>query len=61
VSSILPKNELENSKFCPSLLALKFFVRFSEELKKPKCPFEINCSLGAWVLQSKKHPENRFL
>ena len=36
------KNKLENSKFCPSLLGQKFFVRFLEELKKTKSPFEIN-------------------
>ena len=42
VSSILPKNELENFNFCPSLLGHKFFVRFLEELKKPKSTFEIN-------------------
>ena len=42
VSSILPKNELKNSNFCPSLLGQKFFVRFLEELKNPKFPFEIN-------------------
>ena len=40
VPSILPKNELENFNFCPSLLGQKFFVRFLEKLKK-KCPFEI--------------------
>jgi hypothetical protein len=33
VSSILPKNELENLNLCPSLLGQKFFVRFLEELK----------------------------
>ena len=32
--SILPKNELETSNFCPGLLGQKFFVRFLEELKK---------------------------
>ena len=42
VSPILPKNKLENSNFCPSLLGQKFFVRFLGELKKPKCPLEIN-------------------
>ena len=42
MSSILPKNELENVNFCPSLLGQKFFVRFLGELKKPKSPFEIN-------------------
>ena len=42
VSSILPKNELENLNFCPSLLGQTFFVRFFEELKMPKSPFEIN-------------------
>ena len=36
------KNELENHNFCPSLLGQKFFVRFLEELKKPKRHFEIN-------------------
>ena len=42
VSSILPKNDLENENFCPSLLGQKFFVRFLEELKKTKSSFEIN-------------------
>ena len=42
MSSILPKNELKNVNFCPSLLGQKFFVGFLGELKKPKCPFEIN-------------------
>ena len=41
VSSILPKNELENVCFCPSLRGQKFFVRFLGELKKPKSLFEI--------------------
>jgi hypothetical protein len=42
MSSILPKNELENVNFCPSLLGQKFFVRFLGELKKPKSTFKIN-------------------
>jgi hypothetical protein len=42
VSSILPKNELENVDFCPSLLGQTFFDLFLGELKKPKIPFEIN-------------------
>ena len=33
VSSILPKNELENVNFCPSLLGQKFFVCFLGEQK----------------------------
>ena len=45
VSPILPKNELENSNFCPSLLGQKFFVCFLGELKKTKCPFEIKWPL----------------
>ena len=45
VSSILPKNELENSNFCPSLMGQKFFVRFMEELKTQKSPCEINWPL----------------
>ena len=45
VSSILPKNKLENSNFCSSLLGQKFFVRFLEELKTPKRPFKINWPL----------------
>ena len=44
-SSILPKNELENFNFCPGLLGQKFFVRFLEELKTQKSPFEINWPL----------------
>ena len=48
MSSILPKNELETSNFCPSLLGQKFFVRFLEELKKIKCHFEINWPLRRW-------------
>ena len=40
--SILPKNELENVNFCPSLLGKKCFFHFLGELKKPKSPFEIN-------------------
>ena len=39
------KNEFGNSNFCPSLLGKKFFVCFLGELKKPKCPFEINWPL----------------
>ena len=46
MSSILPKNELENSNFCPSLLGQKYFVRFLEEFKKPKSTFEINRPFG---------------
>ena len=36
------KNQLENSNSCPSLLGQKFFVGFLGELKKLKCPFQIN-------------------
>ena len=42
MSSILPKNELENVHFFPSLQGQKFFVHFFGELKKPKIFFEIN-------------------
>ena len=45
MSSILPKNELKDVNFCPSLLGQKFFVRFLGDLKKPKSPFEINLTL----------------
>ena len=55
MSSILPKNELENVNFCPSLLGKKFFVRFLGELKKQKAllkltdlnrlPIEDSCHL----------------
>ena len=45
VSPILPKNEHENSNFCPSLLGQKLFVRFLGELKKQKRPFEFNWPL----------------
>ena len=34
MSSILPKNELENVNFCPSLLEQIFFVCILRELKK---------------------------
>ena len=34
MSSILPKNELENVNFGPSQLRQNFFVRFLGELKK---------------------------
>ena len=44
VSSIHPKNKLKIFNFCPSLLGQKF-VRFLEELKKTKSPFEINWPL----------------
>ena len=46
MSSILPKNELENVNFCPNLLGQKFFVPFLGELKKPKSHFEINRPLA---------------
>ena len=46
VSSILPKNELENLNFCPCLLWQKFFVCFLKELKIPKISFEINLPLA---------------
>ena len=36
MSLILPKNELENVDFCPSLLGQKFFGWFLGELKKQK-------------------------
>ena len=39
VSPILPKNELENSNFCPSLLGQNFFVSFLGEWKKDKMSF----------------------
>ena len=45
MSSILPKNELENVNFCLSLLGQKFSGCFLGELKKPKSPFEINLPL----------------
>ena len=48
MSSILPKNKLENFNFCPSLQEQKFFVRFLEELKTPKWPFEIIWPLPNW-------------
>ena len=48
-SSILPKNELENFNFCPSLLGQTFFIRFLEELKTQKSPFEIDWPLGEWA------------
>ena len=40
MSSILLKNELENSNFSSSLLGQKFFVRFLEELNTQKRPLE---------------------
>ena len=40
--NFLPKNKLDFSNFCLSLLGQKFFVHFLEELKKPESPFEIN-------------------
>ena len=43
--TILPKNELENSYFCTSLLGQTFFVNFLGELKKSKCPSEMNWPL----------------
>ena len=54
VSSILPKNELENVNFCPSLLRQKFFVHFLGELKKTKNPLEINRS-WAWIVKRFNH------
>ena len=42
MSLILPKNELENVNFWPSLLGQKFIVCILGELKKPKSRFEIN-------------------
>ena len=44
--SILPKKELKNVNFCPSLLGQECFVRFLGEVKKPKSPFEINWPLA---------------
>ena len=41
------KTNLKMFIFAPSLLRQKFFVRFLGELKKSKCPFEIN-----WPLES---------
>ena len=50
MSSILPKNELNNVNFFPSLvLGQKYFVRFLVELKKTKSPFEINWPLDIWT------------
>ena len=45
VSSILPKNKLENVNFCPCLLGQKFIVSLLGELKKLKSSFEINWPL----------------
>ena len=53
VSSVLQKNKLENSNFCPSLLGQKFFVRFLEELKNPKFPLEINWPLEGAIMPIK--------
>ena len=68
MSPILPKNELENSSFCPSLLGQKSFVRFLGELKKTKCPFEINWPLAcvqksnqSMILKVEKHILNSYL
>ena len=36
MSSILPKNELENVNFGPSLLGQKFFVPLFEKIEKTK-------------------------
>ena len=41
MSSNLPKNELEDLKFWPSLLWQNFLVRFLKELKPPKFSSEI--------------------
>ena len=41
VSSILQNNELENLNICPGILEQNFFDCILEELKTPKCPFEI--------------------
>ena len=45
MSSILPKDKLENVNFCPILLRQKFFIRFLGEWKKPKSPFKIDWPL----------------
>ena len=45
MSSVLPKNEIEHSNLCPSLLGQKFFVRFLVELKKTKSRFKIKWPL----------------
>ena len=47
--SILPKKQTKN--FCPSRLwqKLKFQVRFEDELKTPKFPFEINWPLSCRI------------
>ena len=42
MSSIFPKNELENFNFCPRLLGQKVFFRFLEELKKQKVPSKLS-------------------
>ena len=60
VSPILPKNELENSNFCPSLLGQKFVVHFLGEFKKSKCHFKINWPLactwkGVWKKQMQSY------
>ena len=39
---LISKCLFENSNFFPCLLEQKFFVRFLEELKNPKCLFQIN-------------------
>jgi hypothetical protein len=45
-----PKNELEKSNFCPSLLGQTFFPCFLGELEILKSPFEINWPLaGAFM------------
>ena len=62
LSSILPKNELENSNFCSSLLGQKpFVVRFLEELKKPRRHFEINRPLHILYYGMYLYPSYRFV
>ena len=41
VFSILPKNQLETSNFCPSQLGQKFFVRFGRIVKDKNVILEL--------------------
>ena len=60
VSSILPKNELKNFNFCPSLLRQKFFDHFWKNWKKSRNPFEINWSSFSVVPWWTNQPKNNI-
>ena len=60
VSSILPKNELENVNFCPSLLEQNFFHWFFGRIETQNRHYKVNWPLF-WVILYKEPFSQKYL